>query len=279
MRTIVSVRFLKEAHNSLDWSMVQPEAAKFTKVCSYDRAGSGWSETSPKKPRVSSVIVEELHALLQSADLKSPYIFVGHSFGGINVRMYERNFPNEVAGIVLVDSSHENQIERMNLSTEIPSWERSFFVSLKAYTGLTRIERQLGEFPESWGKFDEVIRKIYFAKINTTKSILAVAEESENIALSMKQMREADTFIGNKPLIVITAGKYDFDGVSKIVTEKVKEEQRIWNELQLDLAAKSSSGKQIVTMKSGHMIPYNQPEIIVDAIKEVLDELSKRNPK
>ena len=263
--------------NSLDWSMVQPEAAKLTRVCSYDRAGSGWSESSPKKPRVSSIIAQELHALLQSAGLQSPYILVGSSFGGINVRMYERKFPDEVAGIVLVDSSHEQQFEIMNFSTEIPSWSKFLFVQVKAYTGWTRIEHQMQEPHHSFNRFDEETRKAYLAKLNTTNAIIALAEESENFLQSTEQMKEADGLMGNKPLIVITAGKYSFSG--PVETEETKEQQRKWNALQLDLVSKSSAGKQIIAKDSGHGISIEEPKIIVDAIKEIFELISQKNQK
>ena len=96
--------------NSLDWSLVQPEIAKFARVISYDRAGYGCSDASPH-PRTSEVMVNELHTLLRNARVPTPYILVGHSLGGINMRLFASCYPDEVAGIVLVDSSHENQLE------------------------------------------------------------------------------------------------------------------------------------------------------------------------
>src|SRR6266581_4367311 len=93
--------------SSLDWSLVQPGVATFTRVCSYDRAGYGWSESGPT-PRSSGRIVRELHTLLVNTGVPGPYVLVGHSFGGLNMRLYAYTYPQEVAGLVLVDSSHEN---------------------------------------------------------------------------------------------------------------------------------------------------------------------------
>jgi len=97
--------------SSLDWSRVQPGVATFTRVCSYDRAGYGWSDSGPK-PRTSGRIVAELHALLVKAGIPGPYILVGQSFGGLNVRLYAYTYPQEVAGMVLVDASHEDAFVR-----------------------------------------------------------------------------------------------------------------------------------------------------------------------
>src|SRR5581483_7934196 len=93
----------------LDWFYVQPQIAEFARVCSYDRAGYGWSDSS-SRPRLPSVMSEELHTLLANAGEKPPYILVGHSFGAFDVRMYAHKFPDEVAGLVLVDGSHPDEL-------------------------------------------------------------------------------------------------------------------------------------------------------------------------
>jgi pimeloyl-ACP methyl ester carboxylesterase len=94
------------------WKFVQPEVVKFTRVCSYDRAGYGWSSPGPM-PRTSEQIVKELHALLAASGEKGPYLFVAHSFGGYNVRIYTSHYSADVAGLVLVDTSHEDQAKYM----------------------------------------------------------------------------------------------------------------------------------------------------------------------
>ena len=96
---------------SVDWANIQPEVANTTRVCAYDRAGSGWSETGPG-PGDPQQIAGELHTLLGNAGIDGPYVLVGHSFGGLYVRMYAELYPNEVEGMVLVDSSHPEQSAR-----------------------------------------------------------------------------------------------------------------------------------------------------------------------
>jgi len=94
------------------WDLVLPEVAKFARVCSYDRAGYGWSSAGPM-PRTSEQIAKELHALLAASGEKGPYVLVAHSFGGYNVRVYTSKYPADVAGLVLVDTSHEDQNQLM----------------------------------------------------------------------------------------------------------------------------------------------------------------------
>src|SRR5215210_6974824 len=92
----------------LDWQLVQPEVAKFMRVCTYDRAGMGWSDPGAQ-PRTSQQIVKELHTLLGNAGVQGPYVLVGHSLGGTNMQVYDNQYSDEVAGIVLVDSALEDE--------------------------------------------------------------------------------------------------------------------------------------------------------------------------
>ena len=87
---------------SATWGWVQPEVAKTTRVCTYDRAGMGWSESSPQ-PRTAREFAKELHTLLEKANEPGPYVLVGHSMGGYTVRVYAHDYPAEVAGVVLID--------------------------------------------------------------------------------------------------------------------------------------------------------------------------------
>jgi pimeloyl-ACP methyl ester carboxylesterase len=92
------------------WDFVQSEIAKFTTACWYDRAGEGWSDPAPS-PRSSTTVANDLHRLLQRTPVKGPYVLVGHSIGGEYVRIFTAWFPSEVAGLVLVDSTHPDQRE------------------------------------------------------------------------------------------------------------------------------------------------------------------------
>jgi pimeloyl-ACP methyl ester carboxylesterase len=97
---------------SAHWVRVQQQqVAQTTRVCAYDRAGMGWSERSPE-PRDARQISSELHTLLKGANTEGPFVLVGHSYGGLYARMYAARYPEEVAGVVLVDSSHPEQFTR-----------------------------------------------------------------------------------------------------------------------------------------------------------------------
>ncbi|MBN1967592.1 MAG: alpha/beta hydrolase [Anaerolineae bacterium] len=102
-------------HFSTSWSWVQAEVEQTTRVCAYDRAGYGWSDPGPE-PRDAQRIVSELHVLLGLAGVEPPYVMVGHSVGGLYVRVFDAQYPGEVAGMVLVDATHPDTWERQGES-------------------------------------------------------------------------------------------------------------------------------------------------------------------
>jgi pimeloyl-ACP methyl ester carboxylesterase len=112
---------------SEDWSKIQPEVAKFSKVISYDRAGLGHSDKA-SIPRTCEDIISDLRNLLMAADLPSPYILVAHSWSGINARWYANQYPEEIAGMILIDAVHENKYEQFE--------KNSFRRTSKSYVGV-----------------------------------------------------------------------------------------------------------------------------------------------
>lgn len=252
--------------NSLEWSLVQPEVAKFTHVCSYDRAGQGWSEESPLA-RTSQSIVDELHILLHEAEIPEPYILVGHSSGGINMRLYASRYPNEVAGMVLVDSAHEDQLQKMPIT--LPNKTTELFLNYIGYNRI-RIFQYLNQIKESLKPFPHDIQEMYLTRMRTTRFNRTALEELFNLEESTKQLKNAGGFLGDKPLIVITAGKNPYNEETGESLESLSKEDRILKDLQKDLVSKSTNGKQIFAEHSGHMITREQPEIIVEAIREVI---------
>ncbi|MEM1282182.1 MAG: alpha/beta hydrolase [Chlamydiota bacterium] len=254
--------------NSLEWALVQKEIAKFTTVCSYDRAGYGWSDESPME-RTSQNMVKELHTLLLRSEIPGPYVLVGHSLGGVNVRLYANTYPDEVVGVVLVDSAHEDQLAKLPM----PNWNKGVLSSL-TYLGALRLlavphynqsepplySNLLPVFPEEFyktqGMLPDEIQKMYIAKWSTTKFTRTLLEEMEQLGVSFTQLRNTKGLLNEKPLIVITADK--------------TQPKEVWAEFQKDLVTKSSNGKQIVAIESGHLITRHQPEIIVEAVREIV---------
>ncbi|MDM5154292.1 alpha/beta hydrolase [Bacillus sp. DX1.1] len=124
-----------------NWEPIKGEVSKLTKMFIYDRAGIGESEND-KKPRHSQQAVENLRTLLQKANVKPPYVLVGHSFGGLNVRLYASTYPEEIAGVILLDSCHEDQNKIMAplFSKEV---REAYFSQFVAEGSLSEIEESL----------------------------------------------------------------------------------------------------------------------------------------
>jgi len=250
--------------------MVQPEVAKFSRVCSYDRAGYGWSDSGPE-PRSSLQIAHELKQLLQAAGEKGPYVLVGHSMGGYDIRVYTGQYPNDVAGMVLVDASHEDQELRAPESIrkwsqgyrKHPGWKKlEYFFQL--HLGWTRLTADR-DAPEFWPK---AFREEENFLMHLTKHQFATINEDQVFStLSAAQVRNAGN-LGDRPLIVLTATRQD-DISPEVPRKDAQAEEDLWvHQLQPELARLSTHSKQIV-VDSSHEMPTEHPEVVISAIHEV----------
>lgn len=252
----------------LDWSTVQPEVSKFARVCAYDRAGMAWSD-SGVRPRTSRQVVTELHALLGNAGERAPYVLVGHSIAGIHVQLYAGQYPDEVAGVVLVDSSHEDQLSRKGM-TQIPSFYPLLIKAVSPF-GVVRLMNLVGTPSPNMPPEVEAKRVAIYSH---TRSMYSYADEISAIAASMEQLRAAPMRLGDKPLVVLTSGMKEANHAGS--PERADQAEQAWAELQADLARRSSSGRQIIAEKSGHYIQFDQPDLVIDSIRQVVEAIRRR---
>jgi pimeloyl-ACP methyl ester carboxylesterase len=262
---------------SLTWALVQPEVAEFTRVCAYDRAGLGWSDLSPK-PRTAQNIVEELHTLLTNADIEGPYVLVGQSMGGLYMRLYAHEYPDEVAGMVLVDATPENWDLRLP-QADVQATERE----AKEEVRLVRLARLLNtigllalfdRYPDQYlPRLPQAAREAYKGIIlSGTRYFEAAADEATSHAESRAQVRAAQiTTLGNIPLIVLARGASTMSDTLGLPAEVVQQREVIWRELQAELAALSPNGRLVIADQSGHNIHHDQPGLVVDAIRQVVE--------
>jgi pimeloyl-ACP methyl ester carboxylesterase len=257
---------------SIGWNLVQPDVAKFARICSYDRAGYGWSAPGPL-PRTSVEIAKELHALLERSGVPPPYILVGHSFGGFNVRVFNGLYPGEVLGMVLVDSSHEDQEARMPASfrAAVAKSDRQIqrmrpVMPLLIHLGITRTA--LNADPSLQSLPPNFREEIVYLQLQQ-KLVDAMVSELTSFEESARETRDSGN-LGDKPLVVLTAGR--FEEVPGVPPQDLAAFHETWiKELQPSLARLSTRGRQVMVPQSDHMIPFEQPQAVVSAIREVWD--------
>jgi len=247
----------------LEWQTVQPKGAKFARVCSYDRSGSGWSESGPN-PRTSARIVEELHALLENAGAGGPYVLVGHSFGGANAQLYAARYPKEVAGMVLVDSALDLRVLDKDLRDAAGEGASPLAIKVLSPLGIGRL---LSRWSEEGG-FPKGLEKERNAIYNSTRHLYAFVDESATVDKSVAEATDAAPSLGEKPLIVLTAGARQHPGFTKGQAKRVDEQ---FNKFGAGLTDLSENSKHVVAKDSDHYIQFDQPELVVDAMRQVVD--------
>jgi pimeloyl-ACP methyl ester carboxylesterase len=277
---------------SFDWALVQPEISRFTSCVSYDRAGLAWSDLGPT-PRTMKQEAFELRSVLQKAGIKGPYVLVGHSVGGLIARTYAAMYSKEVAGIVLVDSttedttlSYQGKIVRVRDSAKgrtVPTVQTLATSPPKPPTkaDLEQVEmnKQFFGEPKIDPPFDKLPQNIQTLRLWALRNPKLSAQTDDFWAEELQTMHDsrakAPYQLGSTPLIVLIGGK------SEAVPPGVTDEQ--WKQLseekkkqKSELAGLSKNSRVVFANESGHHIQLDQPELIVSAVRQVVDAVRTR---
>lgn len=251
---------------SLVWSKVQPEISKFATAVAYDRAGILWSERG-ENPKTCEAMAGELYKLLKNSGCSGPYLLVGHSMAGYILRSFIKSHPDEVAGIVFVDVSHPDQLNRFpkeirEMMATPPDW----ITDLKSSTGITRWFTSPERYPTTVES--DSINQIVNAYMPA--SLPAVIEELSNFEKLGIEAGKINSF-GSIPLIVITGtGRQRMDEF--IDKELGKRFIKAWMEMQTELLSLSSNSRQIKADKSSHYVQLDQPEIVIEAVRSLIKD-------
>ncbi len=247
---------------SLDWSLVQPELAATTRVCAYDRAGYGWSDPSPHA-RTPSQIADELHTLLVNAGIQGPYVLVGHSAAGKDVRLFANRYPQVVVGMVLIDARHESVDTNRSPEalaaehTQQRRFQRTIWAA--ARIGLVRAFWAAAwpqVFPATQNLSTETRAEIGVLQARS-QQVKTVLREDALLTHDNAQLSSA-TSLGDVPLMVLAAGQN-------------VEHDPLWLPAQQQLAGLSSNAKLIVVEGSSHYIHWDQPMLVARAIRQVVE--------
>lgn len=243
----------------ISWRKVQPEIAKFSRVCSYDRAGLGYSDPT-SEPRTSKIIAQQLHELLRAAQVNPPYVLVGHSMGGYDVRLFTSLYGSEVAGMVLVDASHPDQDNRFPPELKKMEGRWHFEARLFAVIMPFGLPRLLGMCDD-----DGQVRAAD-CNFNTAREAVA---ESNTFPESAAQAAKTGPF-GDMPLAVLS---HDPDKPSaEMPPELAKAVNAEWEKMQEELAHLSTRGTQTIAKNSAHYIQSDRPDLVIDAVHRVVNE-------
>jgi pimeloyl-ACP methyl ester carboxylesterase len=232
-----------------DWGFVRPEVAGFTQVCSYDRAGMGYSDPGPS-PRTTRRLTYELAQLLDRAGIAGPVVLVGASIGGLVVRVFASEHPERVAGLVLVDASHEDQ------EVEVPPVAP--FVPLLSSLGAFRL---LGvTFGPPPASLAPTVRGFAEATGFRAAAYQTAVDEFTHLRQSAAEVKATRRQL-SIPVVVVTAGRGSDEA---------------WLKLQRDQVGLSQRGCQIIAEQSGHGIALGEPGVVVRAIRATVDAVRGR---
>lgn len=281
---------------SVVWALVQPAVAGRARACAYDRAGLGYSDPSPF-PRAPMAIAEDLHALVRAARLTTPLILVGHSLGGFNMKLYAALYPEDVAGLILVDPAEERTDERVrdrlwrrygaSLAARSELTDRNIMRWLIArYQGCAAMARAGDLDPQSidYRRCSDPPRPALGPAIAAERARLqvrAVYQEAQasELANSVYGTRDGDDAyrrlfrpggFGSRPLIVLSHGNFDADDPMDAASFQAG----LW--LHAETAALSTRGRQRTVPNTGHYIELDAPAAVTGAILEILDQLGRR---
>jgi pimeloyl-ACP methyl ester carboxylesterase len=268
---------------SVEWSLVQPDVAKFARVCSYDRAGDGWSDLGPH-PRTLRQIVYELHTLLNKGGVKPPLVLVGHSYGGWLVRLYASTYPAEVAGMVLVEAGADNPRRilpdgKLGRSADLVKGEPIPAVKVSGplrvsdippgalsqmKAGAQKLAQSPNEPPRDKLPPDaQRMRAWALAQVGHIAAAVNPFENEELAGLRAERVKSEHP-LGDMPLIVLTRGKSEEEGPDG---KDLEAEHR---RDHTAMAAMSRNGKLIIAEHSGHHVQLDEPELVIKAIRDAL---------
>lgn len=255
---------------STDWALVQPEVSKFTRFCSYDRAGYAWSDSGPTLDTVEET-ADDLGVLLRKAGVAPPYVLVGASIGGLYVRAYQRRFPEEVAGLVLDDASSEQfldfQIEgKSKKLADISAGElRAMFEERLRKPATPRDLPTTVEEPA-----DKLPKQTQEARLWALRKLLSAEPTTPSLAAAESWREE---FIALRPQ---SSERYQLLDLPLIVLARGLNTDEQHKEVAAGFAALSRAGKLVIAQHSEHEIHMYQPDLVIQSLRDVVEEARKK---
>ncbi len=256
---------------SMEWALVQSKVAAFTRICTYDRAGFAWSDRGPEENTVEETM-DDLHLLLRSASVPGPYVLAGQSIGGMYVRAYQRRYPMDVVGLVLVDATPEEDLEYLWNGKSTAGVFLTYDALASVYAPYiknpppprelpTKVEEPDDRLPPDLQRAYLWAARQWLSRIDMPHSwITAESWREEFVALRNRRLGTPHA-LGDLPLIVMRRGLRT---------------NAVLNQREADLAELSSAGRLIIATNSDHDIHLYQPDLVAEAIRDVVSAARRR---
>ncbi len=242
---------------SLEWHAVQGSLVAHTRVCAYDRAGYGWSETGPM-PRTATRSADELHAMLQAAGELPPFLLAAHSYGGFIARLFAERYPEKVRAIVLVDASAPEQFERLPPGA-LP----------RALIAALRRGARIISMPEPGDIFPAGRRIQGLQLMLLPKARLAYMSEMRHFEASARGLMHQPNAAFDMPVIVISHARALFDA-----SAGGRDSERIWREMQQRMTMLSIHSDHWIAAGAGHQVHTDRPDLVALALRQAQQERS-----
>ncbi|MGA3299903.1 MAG: alpha/beta hydrolase, partial [Candidatus Acidiferrales bacterium] len=237
-------------NDSLIWANVQPELSKITQVCSYDRAGFGWSEARPE-PRDARRLNDELHGLLSAAGVTGPIVLMGHSISGLYLRDYATRYPQNLSGLVFVDGSTPLQDERFPAEIQLMEKQESTELRKLEWLSVLGLRRAMGGCAPEEG-FSKSAAKMIAEDQCRTSVLAAAAQELSSIQQSGDETIHTGPF-GDLPILIFSQD-LEQPATPGISAEAGRSVSKTWNEMQEDLKKLSTRSRRIIAKGSSHYV-------------------------
>jgi pimeloyl-ACP methyl ester carboxylesterase len=254
----------------LDWALVQTELSKAAQVCSYDRAGMGWSDPG-RGPRSSAQIAAELDQLLSRAGVPPPYVLVGHSLGGLHIRVYAAKYPQKVAGLVFVDATHPREFEMLPAEVKEETEAEIKLVGMTKMlmaSGMARLMGACDQIPPGAESIAPFVR-IQACRVGR---LTTIQNEYGALSLDRKQAEETGPF-DQIPLLVLSHDPARRD--PDMSAELHARVELVAEQMQQELTHLSKRGQRLVVPGSGHYVQLDRPDVVVGSIRTMVESVKK----
>ena len=261
------------ADNFLSWAKVQHRLSQVTRVCSYDRAGLGWSEARPGI-RDSNAVAEQLHMLLRKSGMNQPFVLMGHSVAGLHMRVYRARYPGDIAGIIFVDPSTPGQFAAF--LPEGPEYTQRELADAtrekwKATVGLTRVLGKCGAVQAGFETWADWLK----ASDSECDPALYTTAEREMTAFELSGKEAAATGpLGDLPILIISSDPDVWGTDWGAFPEALRKRwAAAWTSLHEDLGQLSTRNRRVIAKGSHHYVQKDRPELVIEETERFIREL------